>query len=143
MRKLKKKIGVLTGILTCAVYFAVLLTISVNAKEKNTTVSSLIITDDGQEYGELYGGPYSETDDSQWLTLKLGGRGLRIVNNDNADIVLIDQFGSVYVNGQLCNADSKEEQTGVNTNFSYGFMYFLVVVTLLLGSYNFIRGKRK
>lgn len=140
---MKKKICLLTELLTCVVCLALLLSVTINAKEENTKVSSLTISADGQEYGELYGASYSETDDSQWLTLKLGGRGMRIVNDNNTDVVLIDQFGAVYINGQLCNTGSKEEQNGVDADFSYGFMYFLVVVALFLGGYNFIRGKRK
>jgi len=140
---MKGKISRLAEILICTACFALLLSGSVNAKEENTKVSSLTIFDEGQEYGELYGAPYSETDDSEWLTLKLGGRGLRIVGDDNTDIVLIDQFGFVYIGGQLCNPDSSVSDNNIKADFSYGFMYFLVIIALLLSGYNFIRGKKK
>lgn len=140
---MKKKIGGLAGVLFCLICFLLLPPGNVKAREETTEVPSLTISGDGQEYGELYGAPYSKTDDSKWLTLKLGGRGLRIVDDNDADLVLIDQFGSVYIGGKLCNPDQTEENTGVKAEFSYGFMYFLVVAALLLGIYNFFRGKRR
>ena len=139
---MKRRIGRLAGTFFCLVCFAVLLSGNVKAEEENTEVSSLTISNDGQAYGELYGAPYSETDDSRWLTLKLGGRGLRIVDNNNVDIILIDQFGSVYIGGELCNPIQTEDKTGVKTDFSYGFMYFLVVVAILLSAYNFVTRRK-
>lgn len=143
MRKVKKRIGRLAGVLFCLLCFLILLPENVKAGEETAAVSSLTISGDGQSYGELYGAPYSETDDSQWLTLKLGGRGLRIVDDNNTDLVLVDQFGSVYIGGELCNPGQTEGQGGVKADFSYGFMYFLVIAALLLGIYNFVAGRRR
>ena len=140
---MKKRIGGLAGMLVCLIGFALLLPGCVNAREEDTEVSSMTISDEGQVYGELYGADYSETDDSKWLTLKLGGRGLRIVDDNNADIILIDQFGSVYIGGQLCSPGQTEEQTGIHRGFSYGFMYFLVVVALLFSVYYFVVGRKR
>ena len=110
---MKKKISSLAGMLVCLLCFVVLLPENVIAKEEKTEVSSLIISHEGQQYGELYGAPYSKTDDSDWLTLRMGGRGLRIVDDNNTDIVLIDQFGSVYIGGVLCNPGQMEEQENI------------------------------
>ena len=139
---MKKKISSLAGMLVCLLCFVVLLPENVIAKEEKTEVSSLIISHEGQQYGELYGAPYSETDDSDWLTLRMGGRGLRIVDDNNTDIVLIDQFGSVYIGGVLCNPGQMEEQENINTDFSYGFMYFLITIALLLSICNFFVRKK-
>lgn len=140
---MKKRMAGLTGVLLCLICFLMLLPESVEAREETMEVPSLTISGDGQMYGELYGAPYSETDDSQWLTLKLGGRGLRIVDDNNTDLVLIDQFGSVYIGGELCNPGQSESQSSVKAEFSYGFMYFLVVTAIILGVYNFVAGKRR
>ena len=113
------------------------------AKEEGQETSSVTITDGEMEYGSLYGAPYSGTDDTQWLTLELGGRGLRIINEEGSDIVLIDQFGEVYLNGQRCNPEQEEKETGIRKDFSYGFMYFLVIVSLALGGYNVLTGKER
>lgn len=139
---MKRRVGRLTGMVVCLISFVVLLSVTVKAAEGNTEISSLVISDDGKVYGTLYGAPYSDTDDSQWLTLKLGGRGLRIVDENNTDVVLIDQFGSVYIGGELCNPVQTEKNTGIKTNFSYGFMYFLVVVAILLSAYNFVTRRK-
>lgn len=140
---MRKRITGLAGVLLCLICFLILLPESVKAREETTEISSLTISGDGQAYGELYGAPYSETDDSKWLTLKLGGRGLRIVDDNHTDIVLIDQFGAVYIGGELCNPDQSESQGSVKAEFSYGFMYFLVVLAIILGVYNFVAGKRR
>lgn len=120
----------------------VLLPCSVHAQENDTETSSLKITDGEQDYGTLYGAPYSDSDDSEWLTLSLKGRGLRIINETGNDIVLIDQFGSVYIDGKLCNPVEAGAETKPYTKFSYGFMYFLVVVSLLLSGFNFFKMKK-
>jgi len=138
----KKRINRLVVMFVCFICFVMLLPEHATAEEENTKVSVLSISEGGQEYGALYGTPYSEVDDSRWLTLKLGGRGLRIINDDNTDIVLIDKFGSVYIGGQLCNPMREENSTDVKTDFSYGFMYFLLIVTLLLSIYNFLSRKK-
>lgn len=93
------------------------------------------------DYGAIYGAPYSEADTSEWLTLQLGGRGLRIVNSEGNDVVLVDQFGGVYINGQLCspNSDDNEEQM---SSASSGLLYFLVIVSLILGVANVIMTKK-
>ena len=70
-------------------------------------------------------------------------RGLRIINEEGSDIVLIDQFGEVYLNGQRCNPEQEEKETGIRKDFSYGFMYFLVIVSLALGGYNVLTRKRQ
>lgn len=140
---MRKRIAGLAGVLLCLICFLILLPESVKAREETTEVSSLTISGDGQAYGELYGAPYSETDDSKWLTLKLGGRGLRIVDDNHTDLVLIDQFGAVYIGGELCNPGQSGSQGSVKAEFSYGFMYFLVVLAIILGVYNFIAGKRR
>ncbi len=140
---MKKKKYILAGIIGCVMCCILLQSGNVSAKEEDMEMSSLNITDGEMEYGTLYGAPYSETDDSKWLTLKLGGRGLRIVNEEGIDVVVVDQFGGVYINGQKCNPEQEEEKAGVSSDFSYGFMYFMIVVSLGLGGYNFLTRKKK
>lgn len=139
---MRRRINRLLGIVLCVLCCTIFLSGDVVAQEEKVALSSLTISDEDQEYGMLYGSQYSDTDDSQWLTLKLSGRGLRIINEDNKDLVLVDQFGSVYVNGQLCNPEQGEKNDIVETDFTYGFMYFLVILSLLLGCYNFIARKK-
>lgn len=106
-------------------------------------VEGFRFSDGESNYGELYGAQYSDYDTSEWLTLQLGGRGLRIVNDEGNDVVLVDQFGAVYINGQLCAPDNDDSET-VTSSFSFGFMYFLVIISLILGviNINVIRKKK-
>lgn len=110
--------------------------------EENIEVPSLTVIGEEKEYGTLYGAPYSETDDSEWLILELGGRGFRIINDEGSDIILIDQFGMVYINGEKCNPAPGNEKTDFNNNFSYGFMYFLIIISLGLCGYNLATRKK-
>lgn len=105
-------------------------------------IEGLKFSNGESDFGSLYGAQYSDTDTSEWLTLQLGGRGLRIVNNEGNDVVLVDQFGAVYINGQLCspNNDDSEKQT---SSFSFGFMYFLLIISLALGITNIVLLKKK
>jgi hypothetical protein len=50
------------------------------------------------------------------------------------DVVLLDQYGDVYVNGQLCTPDNADtDDVTVTGSFSFGFMYFLVIISLIMG----------
>ena len=54
--------------------------------------------------GEIYGGKRRPNfhDQGQWLTLKAGEGGLRIVSSDNTkEILAVDNFGGVYLSGDL------------------------------------------
>lgn len=140
---MKEKIHRAMRVFSCILFCSILLSGRAIAKEEEMEVSSLTISDGEQDYGMLYGAPYSESDDSQWLTLKLEGRGLRVVNETGNDIVLIDRFGAIYINGKLINQDLSATDSSKDNNFSYGFMYFLVIVSLVLGGYNFIARKKR
>ncbi len=131
-----------TFIICCLLLVCIiLLSNNVYARENSTETSSLTIIDGEQNYGSLYGAPYSDSDDSEWLTLNLKSRGLRIINEDGNDVVLIDKYGAVYINGKLCNPEESDEEAKPYAKFSYGFMYFLVIVSLLLSGYNFLTKK--
>lgn len=66
-------------------------------------VGTGIIYNDGKG-GEIYGGKrWNETEDpNDWLTLRAGDGGIRIVSNDNTkELVAIDNYGGIYLNGDL------------------------------------------
>lgn len=136
---MKKNIKKFFGTIICLCVVSLLYAVNVKAEEKET--SEVVITDGNQEYGRIYGAPYSDEDDSKWLTVELEGRGLRVVNDEGNDVVLIDKFGYVYINGQPYNPQPQEENS-INRGFSYGFMYFLIVIALILGIYNLITKKK-
>lgn len=72
-------------------------------KLNSEQVGTGIILNNGNS-GEIYGGKrWSETEDENgWLTLRAGNGGIRIVSNDNTkELVAIDNFGGIYVNGDV------------------------------------------
>lgn len=72
-------------------------------KLKSEQVGTGIIYNDGTS-GEIYGGKrWSETDDkNDWLTLRAGEGGIRIVSNDNTkELVSIDNNEGIYLNGDV------------------------------------------
>ncbi len=94
--------------------------------------SSFTVEDGDSYYGTLYGAPYSENDDSKWLTLKVGGRGLRVVNSADEEILMVDQYGGVYLQGTKAAGASEE-------HISNGFLYLLIVASLALNVINFVK----
>jgi len=101
------------------------------------------VTDGQNNYGEIYG----EMDEFGWLMLRLGERGLRIVNEEGNDIILIDKFGGIYmngkvfINGELCMNNNDDEFEVYNRLL--GFLYFLVIIALIFGISNCIVMKKK
>jgi hypothetical protein len=54
--------------------------------------------------GEVYGGLRSPgfTDPRQWLSMRLGNGGYRVVSNDNMrELMAIDNDGGIYLNGDV------------------------------------------
>ena len=96
-----------------------------------TRDNSYTITEDDNYYGTLYGSSYSEEDETKWITLKLGSRGFRLVNQEDQEIVVIDEYGGVYINGESINL--------TNNRVPYGFLYLLIVISLLLNVVNFFK----
>lgn len=99
----------------------------------DTKDDSYTIMKDDDYYGTLYGSEYSADDASKWVTLKMGGQGFRIVNQEDKEIMIVDKDGNVYINGDKLNQ---------NQRVPYGFLYLLVVISLLFNVLNFVRRTR-
>lgn len=70
---------------------------------KTQQVGTGIILNNGNS-GEIYGGQRWEgTDDpNDWLTLRAGNGGIRIVSQDNTkELVAVDNYGGIYLNGDV------------------------------------------
>ena len=70
---------------------------------KTQQVGTGILLNDGNS-GEIYGGQrWNEGEDlNDWLTLRAGNGGIRIVSQDNTrELVAIDNFGGIYLNGDI------------------------------------------
>lgn len=105
-----------------------------------TTVLAKVITDEqtygkNGEYGSLYGSDISEDNNetSKWLTYQIGERGIRIINEEQQEIVKIDKYGGIYIKGDVYLNDSNTPVDKTkSTNLSIGFLYLLIVCNFVL-----------
>lgn len=70
---------------------------------KTEGVGTGIILNEGKS-GEIYGGLRWENfeDKKNWMTLRAGEGGIRIVSNDNTkELVAVDNYGGIYLNGDV------------------------------------------
>lgn len=118
----------------CFLFFIFLIDCPKTIFAKETDDSSIAITDGETEYGEIYGSTYGEDDDSRWLTVKLKERGLRVIDSEGKDLLLIDQFGGIYINGQLvelnANTNSVEPVNEKQRETTVSFLYLLLIINL-------------
>ena len=57
---------------------------------------SVSINSFAEEKGEL-----DEISDDEWLEIPFGGRGIKVLNEYGTEIVVIDKFGGIYLNGDI------------------------------------------
>lgn len=70
---------------------------------KTNQIGTGILYNEGKS-GELYGGSRwsGVKDSSQWLSLRAGTGGLRVVSQDNTkELISIDNYGGIYLNGDV------------------------------------------
>lgn len=74
---------------------------------------------------------YVEEDGSEWSKVDIKNRGINIVSNSGESILRIDQFGGIYLNGdiyidnQLLNYDIKQRKANQR------LMFFLINITVI------------
>ncbi len=103
---------------------------------------------ENSEYGEIYGDARNQQagDNSKWLTLKGGEMGIRIVGDGDKEIVAVDKFGGIYLNGEVYMNDEKVDLNSGKEhdfNFANGFIYFLVILSLLFNAYCVFKIRKK
>lgn len=79
--------------------------------------------------GEIYGGErWSGSEDkNDWLTLRAGNGGIRVVSNDNTkELVAIDNYGGIYLNGEKW-----KESNNSTISIKY-IVYILCVLNIVL-----------
>ena len=100
---------------------------------RSEQVGTGIIYNNGNS-GEIYGGKrWDGTDDpNDWLTLRMGTGGLRIVSQDNTtELVAIDNYGGVYLNGDIYwNGERLENAENINFTSSTGSSLSIATVIL-------------
>lgn len=107
---------------------------------KTEQEGSGIILNDGKS-GEIFGGKrWAEGEDpNQWLTLKTGDGGIRIVSADNKnEFLAIDNFGGIYLNGDFYLNGEKLENKREKFNNSLliiGSIFLIILSFMLLFHY--------
>lgn len=127
-----------------AIIIAIAMSSCVFAVDRADNKDGLISFGDNEEYGSIYGAEYDPAagNNSKWMTVKLGENGLRIINNENNEIIMVDKYGGVYVkgtfylNGEEVNIDNKK------IKFDSGFLYFLIVINLGISGYLLLKSKK-
>lgn len=123
-------------IATIIMFFSILCIFPIYAVEREDEV----VFGEGGRFGSVYGEEYTnETGEvANWLTLQLGERGIRIVNEENREIVIVDKYGGIYLNGDVYVNGEKYipviEQKG-KLNIKNGFLYFLIVISNFIAFY--------
>ena len=92
---------------------------------------SVSINSFAEEKGEL-----DEISDDEWLEIPFGGRGIKVLNEYGTEIVVIDKFGGIYLNGDIYinyekyknNIDDGSDQNGFNFIVVYGMLALLFVL---------------
>lgn len=93
----------------------------------------------GDAYGTIYGTERNpqEGDTSKWLTIQNGDSGVRIVSKDGKEIVAVDNYGGIYLNGDVfMNGQKVDPKASYKAN---GFMYLLIIISLILNGYLIIK----
>lgn len=79
-----------------------------------------------------------EDDHSNWLTIRAGDIGVRIVTQDGRELIAADNYGGIYLNGDVyLNQELLEHVSSepLYFNVANGFFYLLLVISLGLNFY--------
>ena len=105
--------------------------------------------EDSTEYGtagsigEEERNPDAE-DHSNWLTIRAGDYGVRIVTQDGMELIAADNHGGVYLNGDVYLNQQQLKQTPEPDyfNIANGFFYLLLVISLGMNLYCVVKIRR-
>ena len=104
---------------------------------------------DGTEYGtagsigEEERNPDAD-DHSNWLTIRAGDYGVRIVTQDGNELIAADNHGGIYLNGDgyLNQQQLKQTPEPDYFNIANGFFYLLLVISLGMNLYCVVKIRR-
>lgn len=88
-----------------------------------------------------------ENDDhSNWLTIRAGDYGVRIVAQDGRELIAADNFGGVYLDGDVyLNQEllSEKLQEREPDRVANGFFYFLLVISIVMNIYCIVKIRKQ
>ncbi len=80
-------------------------------------------------------------DNSNWLTIQNGEAGTRIVTNESQEIIAVDNFGGIYLNGDVyLNGKLLDAKM---FNLGNGFMYLLLVISITMNAIVLVKLKKR
>lgn len=89
-------------------------------KIKSAQVGTGIILNDGKS-GEVYGGARWDDNPEEWMTLRAGEGGVRVLSNDNTtELLAIDNYGGIYLNGDVYVRGQRMENYTQNDRLIFG-----------------------
>lgn len=80
-------------------------------------------------------------DNSNWLTIQSEEAGTRIVTKDNREVVAVDNYGGIYLNGDVY-VKGKMLDTEI-FRIGNGFMYLLLVISISMNVVILVKIKKK
>lgn len=96
----------------------------------------LVLASELSNYVSLEKNNNSATDKREWLTVRQSEAGLRIISNDKKkEVALIDNFGGIYLNGDLyLNNEKVNDILKENASLSYVNTVVVSFIALLAAS---------
>lgn len=79
-------------------------------------------------------------DSSNWLTIQSEEAGTRMVTKDNREVVAVDNYGGIYLNGDVY-VKGKLLDTEI-FRIGNGFMYLLLVISITLNVVVLVKSKK-
>lgn len=81
----------------------------------------------------------NDNETEEWMEIPITGRGIKIVNSDGAEIVLVDRLGGIYLNGDVYFNYEKYEkyENGISekthtSNFNFIIVYIMLILLFIL-----------
>lgn len=100
-------------------------------KLKTAQVGTGIILNDGKS-GEVYGGARWDDNPEEWMTLRAGEGGIRVLSNDNTtELLAIDNYGGIYLNGDVYVRGQRMETYAHKDRIVFGGVVAVLVGIIL------------
>lgn len=100
-------------------------------KLKSAQVGTGIILNDGKS-GEIYGGARWDDNPEEWMTLRAGEGGIRVLSNDNTtELLAIDNYGGIYLNGDVYVRGQRMDNYTRNDRIIFGGVIAILAGVIL------------
>lgn len=130
----------------CFIFMAVIMVcifnININAYSDDNAYSDNVVCQYGTA-GSINGEERNpeQDDHSNWLTIHAGDYGVRIVAQDGRELIAVDNYGGIYLNGDLyLNRNLLKPEI---FNIANGMFYLLLVISIVLNIYCVVKVRKR